>query len=240
MVLKSKSTVSKMFGSGQNWTVEPVLSVGSPFSSGPGLEWEYFCRYTLPDLWISTAIRVESAFTTDTPTPCRPPETLYAVPSNLPPACSTVSATSTPGFFSLGCRSTGKPRPLSVTETPPSASRTTSMVSQYPAIASSTALSTTSHTRWCKPRSPVEPMYIPGRLRTASRPSSTVMDSAPYSCFFSATLGHFLVPDPIGPRHGVGGRCQATGAGHSSDNPREGGGPPVEPYAPVAADARGS
>ena len=52
--------------------------------------------------------------TTETPTPCRPPETAYALPSNLPPACSTVSATSTPGFLSLGCRSTGKPRPLSI------------------------------------------------------------------------------------------------------------------------------
>ena len=55
------------------------------------------------------------------------------------------------------------------------------MVSQKPAIASSTELSTTSLTRWCRPRSPVEPMYIPGRLRTASRPSSTVMDPESYS-----------------------------------------------------------
>jgi hypothetical protein len=66
----------------------------------PGFEAWYFCRQTKPDLWISTAIRVESAFTTETPTPCRPPETAYALPSNLPPACRTVSATSTPGFFS--------------------------------------------------------------------------------------------------------------------------------------------
>ena len=35
-----------------------------------------------------------------------------------------------------------------------------------PAIASSTALSTTSHTRWCSPVGPVDPMYMPGRLRT--------------------------------------------------------------------------
>ena len=130
MVWKSKSTVSKTFGSGQKETAEPVRSVVSPFSSGPGLELWYCCRQTKPDLWISTAIRVESAFTTETPTPCRPPETAYALPSNLPPACSTVSATSTPGFLSLGWRSTGKPRPLSVTRTPPSASSTTSMVSQ--------------------------------------------------------------------------------------------------------------
>ena len=34
-------------------------------------------------------------------------------------------------------------------------------------------LSTTSYTKWCNPLGPVEPMYIPGRLRTASSPSST-------------------------------------------------------------------
>src|SRR5881227_2556309 len=38
-----------------------------------------------------------------------------------------------------------------------------------------------SQTRWCSPRSPVEPMYIPGRLRTASRPSSTVIADASYA-----------------------------------------------------------
>ena len=35
--------------------------------------------------------------------------------SNLPPACSTVSASSTPGIFSVGWMSTGMPRPLSST-----------------------------------------------------------------------------------------------------------------------------
>src|SRR4051812_22152380 len=34
---------------------------------------------------------------------------------------------------------------------------------------------------WCRPRSPVEPMYIPGRLRTASRPSRTVMELPEYA-----------------------------------------------------------
>src|SRR3954451_22767093 len=33
---------------------------------------------------------------------------------------------------------------------------------------------------WCRPRSPVEPMYMPGRLRTASRPSRTVMELPEY------------------------------------------------------------
>ena len=49
---------------------------------------------------------------------------------------------------------------------------------QWPAIASSTELSTTSQTRWCRPVGPVEPMYMPGRLRTASSPSRTVMSSS--------------------------------------------------------------
>ena len=30
-----------------------------------------------------------------------------------------------------------------------------------------------SYTRWCSPLGPVEPIYMPGRFRTASRPSST-------------------------------------------------------------------
>src|SRR5919106_5755101 len=34
--------------------------------------------------------------------------------------------------------------------------------------------------RWWSPREPVDPMYMPGRLRTGSRPSRTVMSLAPY------------------------------------------------------------
>ena len=50
--------------------------------------------------------------------------------------------------------------------------------SQKPASASSTALSTTSNTMWCSPvPSEVSPMYIPGRLRTASRPFRTLIES---------------------------------------------------------------
>src|SRR5690606_5066705 len=74
----------------------------------------------------------------------------------------------------------GMPRPLSTTVTPPSARRVTSMREAYPAIASSTELSTTSQMRWWRPRGPVVPMYMPGRSRTASRPSRTVMSLAAY------------------------------------------------------------
>ena len=55
--------------------------------------------------------------TTETPTPCRPPETLYELLSNLPPACSSVMMTSAAERFSSLCRSTGMPRPLSSTVT---------------------------------------------------------------------------------------------------------------------------
>ena len=42
------------------------------------------------------------------------------------------------------------------------------------------ALSTTSNTMWCKPvPSDVSPMYMPGRLRTASSPLSILIESAP-------------------------------------------------------------
>ena len=51
-------------------------------------------------------------------------------------------------------------------------------VNAEPASASSTELSPTSYTRWWRPISPLEPMYIAGRRRTASMPSSTFMSSA--------------------------------------------------------------
>ena len=64
---------------------------------------------------------LDSALTTELPTPCRPPETAYPLPPNLPPACRIVSTTSTVDFFSIGWMSTGMPRPLSTKRTPPSA-----------------------------------------------------------------------------------------------------------------------
>src|SRR5699024_11846689 len=76
---------------------------------------------------------------------------------------------------------TGIPRPSSVTSTPPSSMRRTMTLEACPAMASSTELSTTSQIRWCKPRGPVEPIYIPRRLRTASKPSRIVIDPALYS-----------------------------------------------------------
>ncbi len=87
------------------------------------------------------------------------------------------SAAETPSSLWM---STGMPRPLSETVQEPSALRVTVTRSAWPASASSMALSTTSYTMWWRPEpSSVSPIYMPGRLRTASRPFSTRMDSAP-------------------------------------------------------------
>ena len=50
----------------------------------------------------STSSRADSALTTEAPTPCRPPVATYDEPPNLPPACSLVKTTSTPGEPGLG------------------------------------------------------------------------------------------------------------------------------------------
>jgi len=72
--------------------------------------------------------------------------------------------------------SVGMPRPLSITLIELSVWIVTVISLQKPANASSMALSTTSNTMWCRPvPSEVSPMYIPGRLRTASKPFSTLM-----------------------------------------------------------------
>src|SRR6516165_1842048 len=47
-----------------------------------------------------------------------------------------------------------------------------------PASASSMELSITSAKRWCSAFSSVPPIYMPGRRRTGSRPSSTSMSRA--------------------------------------------------------------
>lgn len=79
----------------------------------------------------------------------------------------------------------------------------------YPAIASSVPLSTTSLTRWWSPGDPVVPMYIPGRLRTGSSPSSTVICCARYS---PAGFSRFSPPLPEGELEGVRGEREACPA----------------------------
>src|SRR5688500_13956553 len=141
-------------------------------------------KCALPSRQMRSFSHCESALTTDTPTPCRPPETLYELLSNLPPACSSVITISAAERLrsSSSLTSVGMPRPLSTTEMELSVWITTLMSSQCPARASSMALSTTSNTMWCKPvPSEVSPMYIPGRLRTASRPLRILMLLESYS-----------------------------------------------------------
>ena len=100
----------------------------------------------------------------------------------MPPACSSVITISAAERASVSSSLTpvGMPRPLSSTETELSVWMVTTISSQNPASASSTELSTTSNTMWCSPvPSDVSPMYMPGRLRTASRPLRTLIASEP-------------------------------------------------------------
>ena len=55
----------------------------------------------------------------------------------------------------------------------PSPASVTKISAPNPPSASSTALSMISHKQCMRPRVSVDPMYIAGRLRTASKPSRT-------------------------------------------------------------------
>src|SRR4051794_12253318 len=86
--------------------------------------------------------------------------------------------------------SVGMPRPSSSTWTEPSAWMITDTWVAWPATPSSVALSMISLARWLTPRLSVEPMYMPGRFRTASSPSRCVRSSAPYR-ISAVTRWHF-------------------------------------------------
>ena len=179
-----------MVSSGINLTVVPVLLVVPTFfkseSKCPPFLNEI--SYLPPSRHILTFIHLESALTTDAPTPWRPPDTLYPPSWNLPPAWSTVYITSGVDLPDA-CLPTGTPRPSSDTETEPSLWIITVRQLPYPLIASSIPLSTISHTRWCKPLLSVEPMYIPGLFLTASRPSNILIDDSSYF----AIKNHLLI-----------------------------------------------
>src|SRR5574344_1749728 len=83
------SIMVKMLSSGLKTMVVPVESE-SPMicTSCRGFPQENSCIYILPFLRTSARRYVESAFTQETPTPCKPPDTLYVPLSNLPPACN--------------------------------------------------------------------------------------------------------------------------------------------------------
>ena len=92
-----------------------------------------------------------------------------------------------------GWMSMGMPRPLSLTVMWPSSAMVTLMRVANPAIASSTQLSAISTIRWRRPVGPVDPMYMLGRIRTASRSSSTWIWSALYSSLSGACWARRLV-----------------------------------------------
>ena len=146
-------------------------------------------KYFLPSRITVTSSFVDKALTTEAPTPCKPPETLYPPPPNLPPAWRTVKTVSSAGRPVFSWISTGIPRPSSWTVTLPSSLIVTSILVAKPASRSSILLSIISHTKWCNPWELVEPIYIPGRLRTASRPPKTWIWLALY---LSASFSYFL------------------------------------------------
>src|ERR1051325_7121220 len=77
----------KICESGLNVTFVPRLRVLPVcFSGATGIPRAYSCSHVLPSRQISRCRLSERKLTHETPTPCRPPETLYAFESNLPPA----------------------------------------------------------------------------------------------------------------------------------------------------------
>jgi hypothetical protein len=111
----------------------PALRTASGSTTSPP---ENAIVATLPSRQTITSRRLASALVTLTPTPCKPPEKLYAaLPplSNLPPACRRVKTISTTLTRSSGCRPTGMPRPSSSTLTEPSPWRVTSIAVATPA-----------------------------------------------------------------------------------------------------------
>ena len=87
--------------------------------------------------------------------------------------------TSTVGLCSVGCSSTGMPRPV-VADAHAAVSQDGDL--DVVAVAGQGLVDGVVDDlvdEVVQARSPVEPMYMPGRLRTASSPSRTVMSEAP-------------------------------------------------------------
>ena len=118
---------------GEKWTSVPRFSVSPIIRSGDTSTpfWISIRRSTarprlnsspvfLPSRRIVSRNHFDKALTQDTPTPCRPPDTLYEFWLNLPPACNThitISAAERFGScLSSNFTPVGMPRPLSVTE----------------------------------------------------------------------------------------------------------------------------
>ena len=140
MIFGSKSWRSlKICGSGLNRTRVPFLPPGPGCvpsvigaNASPRLN---DCENSFSPRHTVTSVRSLSAFTTEMPTPCRPPLTWYPLssPPNLPPACSTVSTVSSDDVPVAGWMSVGMPRPSSSTLTYPSGSMVTVTHEAWPA-----------------------------------------------------------------------------------------------------------
>ena len=77
-VAKSNSIMVKVFGEGKNVTSVPRLPPVSPttFSGATATPSRNSMKCSLPSRQIVSLSQLDSALTTETPTPCRPPETL--------------------------------------------------------------------------------------------------------------------------------------------------------------------
>src|ERR1700688_1077807 len=91
-VAKSNSVMVKVFFDGRNVTSVPRLSWAVPTTASGATaspSWNSM-KCASPSRQMVSLSQADSALTTETPTPCRPPETFYEFWSNFPPAGSWV------------------------------------------------------------------------------------------------------------------------------------------------------
>ncbi len=95
----SKRASGKILGSGLKETVVPrPSSFPKDLSLPAGMPRLNFIPHSFPSRRTRTSSQAERAFTTESPTPWRPPDTLYIFRSNLPPEWRVVKTISTPGL----------------------------------------------------------------------------------------------------------------------------------------------
>lgn len=181
------SVVSRREASGRKVTVVPLplagpAAVGRVTATPRAYSWT---RRT-PSRRTSAVRRLDKAFATASPIP-KKDMAAEQRPTGLDLTDRSVNRASRPGPSPASAAPNGMPGPSSATRTAPSATRVTPTEPVRPVSASSTARAVTSKTSWCSPRAPVEPMYIPGLIRTASAPSSTRMRLASYVIASSLT-----------------------------------------------------
>ena len=90
------SKLEKVSVDARNLTSVPLSSAASPktLRCSTVSPCSNRAKCSLPSRHTRSSNHTDNAFTTDTPTPCKPPETLYELLSNLPPAWSCVMITS--------------------------------------------------------------------------------------------------------------------------------------------------